>query len=146
MTADGKTKVLASSVNRVNERGDSTQHAELAALQDAQQKTGSRHLEGAILLSTSQPCEMCAGAIRNTNVGTVVYGASQQDLKGTHVQFETGFKPIRTVPDGVDIDKILQESGVSVFAGYKRDEVLRKLQRFVGTFEELYSDPDAAIS
>ena len=143
ITKDGKMEVLARSANRVNKDSDSTQHAELAVLQDAQKKIGKKHLDGYILLSTAQPCEMCAGAIRHTGLDTIVYAISQKDLNGTHVQFKEEFKPHRTVPTGFDIDGLLRASGVTVFAGYKHDEVLKKLKRFTGTLEEYYKDPDA---
>lgn len=96
MTADGKMEVLARAANRVNARKDSTQHAELAALQDAAGKLGEKDLHGCMLLSTAQPCEMCAGAIRHTGVSTVVYAVSQKDLERKHVKF----KRIQTAPHG----------------------------------------------
>jgi tRNA(Arg) A34 adenosine deaminase TadA len=142
MTNDGKIEVLARSTNMVRQRNDSTAHAEIVAIQEAQQNIKDRHLNNCIVLSTAQPCEMCAGAIRNTGVGTLVYAVSQKELKGKHVQFGEEFKPIRTVPESIDIDKSLNESGVTVFAGYKHDEVLNRLTRFVGTFKEYYEDPD----
>lgn len=142
---DGKIEVLARSLNMVRAHSDSTQHAELVALQEAQKKIGARHLEGCLILSTAQPCEMCAGAIRNTEVSTLVYGVSQEDLRGRHVQFLEGYKGIRTAPQSVDIDGALVEAGVRVVAGYKRQEVLARLERFVGTLKELYEDPDAKL-
>lgn len=141
--AGGKIEEVARTENRVNKQGDSTQHAELAVLQDAQKALGNKHLDGYFLLSTAQPCEMCAGAIRNTHIGSVVYGVSQKDLEGTHVKFQQGYKPIRTVPAGVNIDTMLRKSGVNVYAGYKRAEVLAKMRRTHGSWTSYYSDPDA---
>ena len=143
MTENGKMEVLARSTNRVNEHNDSTQHAELAVLQDAQKQTLNKHLDGCMLLSTAQPCEMCAGAIRHTNLSTVVYAVSQKDLAGTHVQFKDKFQPHRTVPAGFDTDELLRASGVEVFTGYKRKEVLNRLKRIWGSFHGYYRDPDA---
>ncbi len=143
VTQEGKLEVLARQMNRVKKDSDSTQHAEMAVLREAQQVAGDRHLEGAILLSTAQPCDMCAGAARNTKIGSVVYGVSQDELRGKHVKFRDGYKPIRTAPEGIDIDGDMQKAKIRVFAGYKHDEVLAKLTRFVGTFNEYYSDPDA---
>ena len=136
-------EVLARSGNRVNRHNDSTQHAELAVLQDAQKEIGEKHLDDCILLSTCQPCEMCAGAIRNTGLDTLVYAISQKDLEGKHVRFKDGFQLYRTVSAGFDTDELLRASGVTVFAGYKHDEVFSKLKRIMGTFKEYYEDPDA---
>jgi len=140
---DGKLEVLARATNVVNARNDSTGHAELVAIQEAEAKLGNKHLDGCTLLSVAQPCEMCSGAVRNTQIDTLVYGVSQEDLRGKHVQFGQGFKPYRTVPEGFDPDKLLVEAGVNVVAGYKRDEVFKKLFRTIGTTTEYYNDPDA---
>ncbi len=145
ITADGKLELLARCTNQVRKNKDSTDHAELVALKEAQKKLGTRHLDEVILLSTAQPCEMCAGAVRNTRVGTVIYAITQSELEGTHVQFGNEYKKIRTVPRDFDIDKLLQSSGINVIAGYKHDEVKKKMTRFVGTFKELYNDPDAKL-
>ncbi|HCC05846.1 TPA: hypothetical protein DEP94_00555 [Candidatus Nomurabacteria bacterium] len=140
---DGKMEVLARSMNMVKHNNDSTQHAEVVVLQEAQRAIGDRHLDNCIILTTAQPCEMCAGAMRNCGIGTVVYGISQEEMKGKHVKFGDEFKPIRTVPKGVDTDATLIDAGIEVIAGYKHDEVLAKLTRFVGTFKAYYEDPDA---
>ncbi|MEI6326771.1 MAG: nucleoside deaminase [Candidatus Roizmanbacteria bacterium] len=142
---NGAIEVLARSTNMVKARGDSTQHAEMVVLTQAQQHIGNRHLDGCLILSTAQPCEMCAGAMRNTNVGTLVYALSQQDLRGMHVQFRDGFKEVRTAPSILPINEALISAGVNVIAGYKHKEVLARLTRTVGTLKELYDDPDAKL-
>ena len=53
-------------------------HAELLAIQDANQKVGSWRLEDCTLYVTLEPCPMCAGAIVQSRVKRVVYGASDQ--------------------------------------------------------------------
>ena len=51
-------------------------HAELIAIQDANQKLGSWRLEDCTLYVTLEPCQMCAGAIVQARMKRVVYGAS----------------------------------------------------------------------
>lgn len=51
-------------------------HAELLAIQDANQKVGSWRLEDCTLYVTLEPCPMCAGAIVQSRVKRVVYGAN----------------------------------------------------------------------
>ena len=61
-----------------NEReltGDPTAHAEIVALRDAAQTVGSWNLSGHTLVVTLEPCVMCAGAILNSRISTVVFGA-----------------------------------------------------------------------
>lgn len=53
-----------------------TGHAEIQAIQDANQKTEAWRLEGATMYVTLEPCPMCAGALINSRIQRVVYGAS----------------------------------------------------------------------
>jgi len=67
---------------RHNERqltGDPTAHAEVLALRDAASVAGSWRLNGATLVVTLEPCLMCAGALVNSRIDRVVYGAA--DMK-----------------------------------------------------------------
>jgi tRNA(adenine34) deaminase len=64
--------------HRHNERelhGDPTAHAELLALRDAAAHLGSWRLDGCVLVSTIEPCPMCAGAALAARITTVVFGA-----------------------------------------------------------------------
>jgi tRNA(adenine34) deaminase len=63
---------------RHNEReltGDPTAHAEVLALRDAAAVVGNWHLEECILVVTLEPCVMCAGAMVNSRLGMLIYGA-----------------------------------------------------------------------
>jgi len=67
---------------RHNEReltGDPTAHAEVLALRDAATVVGSWRLNGCTLVVTLEPCLMCGGALVNSRVDRLVYGAA--DLK-----------------------------------------------------------------
>lgn len=55
---------------------DSTAHAEIMAMRQAATKLGDWRLAGSILYSTIEPCPMCAGAIVQFRVQTLVYGAA----------------------------------------------------------------------
>ena len=52
-----------------------TAHAELLAIEQACRALGSWHLDDCTLYVTLEPCPMCAGAIVNSRMGRVVYGA-----------------------------------------------------------------------
>ncbi len=58
-------------------------HAETVAIHNACQALGSWRLEDCTLYVTLEPCPMCAGAIINSRIGKVVYGA--YDLKAGSV-------------------------------------------------------------
>ncbi len=55
---------------------DSSAHAELLALREAAGRLGDWRLCGAVLYSTLEPCPMCAGALVQFRVSTLVYGAA----------------------------------------------------------------------
>lgn len=71
-------EVIGRGRNRREELGDATAHAEIEAIRDAGERNGSWHLDGAELYVTLEPCIMCAGAIMNARIGTVVYGAKDE--------------------------------------------------------------------
>lgn len=68
-------KVIAAAHNERELSGDPTAHAEVLALRAAAQAVGSSRLDGATLISTLEPCPMCAGAALLARVGHVVFGA-----------------------------------------------------------------------
>ena len=54
----------------------STAHAEISTIESACKKLGGWRLFGCTLYVTLEPCPMCAGAIVNSRIDRVVYGAS----------------------------------------------------------------------
>ena len=56
---------------------DPTAHAEICALRQAGQTLGSWRLANCTLYVTMEPCPMCCGALINSRIDTVVYGASE---------------------------------------------------------------------
>lgn len=54
---------------------DPTLHAEMIAIREASEKLGGWRLIGCTLYVTLEPCPMCAGAIVQSRIEQVVYGA-----------------------------------------------------------------------
>lgn len=70
-----ENEIIATGYN-VRETTQSTlAHAELAAIKEANKKIGSWRLEDCTLYVTLEPCPMCAGAIIQSRIKRVVYGA-----------------------------------------------------------------------
>lgn len=73
-------QVIARAHNLRESTQNATTHAELSAIQDACNVLGSWRLEDTTLYVTLEPCPMCAGAIIQSRIPRVVYGA--RDPKG----------------------------------------------------------------
>lgn len=76
-------KIIARGHNLREKKQSSLAHAEILAIEKACKKIGSWRLEDCVLYVTLEPCPMCAGAILQSRIAKVVYGAP--DPKGGSV-------------------------------------------------------------
>ena len=74
---DGAGNVLAEGRNRREETRGVCGHAELDALEQASRARGDWRMDDCTLYVTLEPCPMCAGAMINARLGTLVYGARE---------------------------------------------------------------------
>ncbi len=72
---DASGTTLGAGHNERELSGDPTAHAELLAIRAAAASTGSWRLDDLTLVVTLEPCAMCAGAILQSRIGRVVFGA-----------------------------------------------------------------------
>ncbi|MFI1826683.1 tRNA adenosine(34) deaminase TadA [Streptomyces sp. NPDC020412] len=75
---DGAGTVLAAAHNERELTGDPTAHAEVLAIRRAAERLSGWRLTDCTLVVTLEPCTMCAGAITQSRVGRVVYGARDE--------------------------------------------------------------------
>ncbi len=68
-------KIIASAYNTREKDKNPLFHAEIKAIDDACRALGGWRLVGCTLYVTLEPCPMCAGAIINSRIERVVYGA-----------------------------------------------------------------------
>jgi tRNA(adenine34) deaminase len=80
LVLSGTGDVIASRHNERELTKDPTAHAEVLALRDAAQTMGGWRLNDCTLVVTLEPCAMCAGALVNSRVARVVFGA--HDMSG----------------------------------------------------------------
>lgn len=73
LVKDGK--VVARGYNQRNNKQNATAHAEHIAIEKACKKLGTWRLEGCELYVTLEPCPMCAGAIIQSRIPQVTFGA-----------------------------------------------------------------------
>ncbi|MBO1005496.1 tRNA adenosine(34) deaminase TadA [Pseudogracilibacillus auburnensis] len=71
-----ENNVLATGFNIRETKQKTLSHAELIAIEEANRKIGSWRLEDCTLYVTLEPCPMCAGAIVQSRIKRVVYGAA----------------------------------------------------------------------
>lgn len=77
LAPDGTT-VLAAAHNEREAVGDPTAHAEVLAVRRAAARLGEWRLAGCTLVVTLEPCTMCAGALQQSRLDRVVYGARDE--------------------------------------------------------------------
>ena len=68
-------QIIASAHNRRELDDDVTAHAEILAIKEAQKVLNTSRLKGCELYVTLEPCPMCTGAIINSRIPKLVFGA-----------------------------------------------------------------------
>lgn len=71
-----KGRIIARAKNATERLNDVTAHAEILAITAASEYLGGKYLSQCTLYVTLEPCVMCAGALYWSQLGRLVYGAS----------------------------------------------------------------------
>jgi tRNA(adenine34) deaminase len=72
------SQIVGRGRNRREADGNAAAHAEIEAIQQACQTVGSWRLAGCTLYVTLEPCPMCAGAMINSRIAELRYGAREE--------------------------------------------------------------------
>ncbi len=117
--------VVLTAVNTVNTDHDVTRHAELNLVSQAARQFAPEFLAECTLVTSTEPCAMCAGAIYWSGISRVVFGcaaatlgqvAGDEFLIPCEEIFARGTRPITV------IGPVLEEEGTAVHQQYwKRD-------------------------
>lgn len=129
-------QLISVGVNRVVPENSSLAHAEVLAIGLAQASIGTYDLGGPgqprlQLVSSSQMCAMCLGAVVWSGVAQVVYSTTSGDVIAT-VGFDEG-------PTPPDYSHQLSHRGISVVAGVMRDRGLEVLRGYVASGGVVYN-------
>src|SRR5690606_35797662 len=81
-------QIIARASNLRETTQNAVTHAELLAIQQACREMGSWRLENTTLYVTLEPCPMCAGAILQSRIPRVVYGARDPKAGCVHSLYE----------------------------------------------------------
>ena len=122
VVCDGK--IVARSGNRREIDFDPTAHAEVIVLRRAGKKLGRRNLSGCTLYVTLEPCVMCSGAIINSRMRSVYFGAYDPEYGGAGGRIDL-------------FSKSYFGSNTTVYGGIMEDECTSMLKDF---FAQLRKD------
>ena len=75
LVVDDAGSILGQGANLRVQDNDPTAHAEIIAIRDAAKKIGNYRLDDLTMLVTLEPCGMCAGAIAQSRIKRLVFGA-----------------------------------------------------------------------
>jgi tRNA(Arg) A34 adenosine deaminase TadA len=120
-------RLISLGVNLVITQGVSILHAEIVAMVIAQKKLktydiGGRSMANHELVSSTEPCAMCLGAITWSGVRRVVTAAFDQDARG--IGFDEGPKPENWI-------QALTDRGIDVMTNIERDSARSVLQLYL---------------
>lgn len=152
---DGQVIAKAHNLRETNQH--TLGHAELEAIQIANDKLGSWQLKDCTLYVTLEPCVMCAGAILQSRIKRVVFGA--YDEKGGAFGSITNLNEIESLNHHIEIQgNILEDESktlLKTFFKHKRksnikikrvtdehDFELLKALRYTVFVDEQHVDPD----
>ena len=82
--------IISKAHNLKEHTSDPLDHAEMLAIREASKKLGSWRLLDTTLYVTLEPCVMCMGAIVNSRIERVVFGAADPKAGGLISQYEVG--------------------------------------------------------
>jgi len=128
-------ELIALGVNLVAWRRLSILHAEIVALTLAQERLGTFDLGGAgmpacELVTSTEPCAMCYGAIPWSGVREVVTGAFDTDAR--RIGFDEGPRTLRWQEE-------LEVRGIKVWSGVLRVEAAAVLDAYAAANGEIYN-------
>jgi len=67
--------LIGKGFNEREANNDPTSHAEIVAIRNAASRLQNSRLDGCTLIVTLEPCAMCAGAIAQSRISKVIFGA-----------------------------------------------------------------------
>ena len=108
-------KIISSAHNEVLKSKDPTAHAEVNAIRRACKELDSFDLSDCILYTTCMPCPMCMGAIYWARIGTVYYGATEQDAARGGFDDDNFYEMMKDKNNGSILKQIDHEESSKLF-------------------------------
>lgn len=113
-------EIIATGKNERKINNDPTAHAEVVVIRQAGEKTGNYRLDDLTLVVTLEPCVMCAGAILQSRIKRLIFGAFDEKAGavGSTMDVIRGYQQLFTV---------------EVISGVAKDECAKVLGDFFTT-------------
>ncbi len=115
-------KIIARGKNEREAKQNALSHAEIEAINNACKNTGSWRLEDCEMYVTLEPCPMCAGAIINSRIKTLIFGAYDSKMG--------------SIDSVINLCDLPYNHKVEVYGGIMEDECLDLLKNFFRTLRE----------
>ena len=115
-------KIIARGKNERESKQNALSHAEIEAINNACKNTGSWRLEDCEMYVTLEPCPMCAGAIINSRIKTLIFGAYDSKMG--------------SIDSVINLCDLPYNHKVEVYGGIMEDECLDLLKNFFRTLRE----------
>jgi tRNA(adenine34) deaminase len=113
-------EIIASGRNEREAKQNALSHAEIEAINNACKKLNSWRLDGCEMYVTLEPCPMCAGAIINSRIKTLIFGAYDSKMG--------------SIDSVINLCDYPYNHKVEVYGGIMEDDCLSLLKTF---FEDL---------
>ncbi|MGM9873569.1 MAG: tRNA adenosine(34) deaminase TadA [Bacilli bacterium] len=118
-------KIISRAHNLRESKNLATGHAEILAIEKANKKLDSWRLVDATMYVTLEPCLMCSGAIIQSRIKRVVYGAF--DLKMGAIDSTIKINDIKTMNHHIEITQgILKEECSLLISSYFKNKRMEK--------------------
>jgi tRNA(adenine34) deaminase len=118
-------KIIARGHNLRETKNSALAHAEIIAINKANKKLGAWRLQDATLYVTLEPCPMCAGAILQSRIKRVVYGAKDPKMGSLGSKFNLfdlqGLNHYPLIEDGIE-----QEDCSNILSSYFKQKRIKK--------------------
>jgi tRNA(adenine34) deaminase len=75
IVVDKDGEIIGQGSNEREAKNDPTAHAEIVAIRSAASRIQNSRLDGCTLIVTLEPCAMCAGAIAQSRISNLIFGA-----------------------------------------------------------------------
>ena len=103
-------RIIGRGYNRIERLGDATAHAEIIAISAASACLEDWRLDGCTLYVTLEPCLMCLGAIMQSRISAIVYGAKDSRLGSVDSfiyrdEIERSYRSFPSITSGIMADE-----------------------------------------